>query len=446
MKPPNDNPSSGSFSLESSRPKVPTRILCVEDNDGDFRLFQLHLGDSPLKPRPSLQRARTLSEAAEHISSAPDQSGPFDLIVLDLSLPDSAGPATYFRLRNLAPETAIVILSGTTDHELSLEMVQHGAQDYLPKDTLSGDLLGRSLLYALERQRVRMGMKKLNDQLQRTTCELQTTQMHLIQAEKLESLGRLAAGVAHEVKNPLGVLQMGVDYFSNKTATLGGNAELILANMQEAITRADTIIHDMLDFSRSDQLKMNLCNVNELMGSSLRMVHHELLKNKITIIKTLATNLPNVRVDGAKLEQVLINIIMNAAQAMPSGGPLLVSTFSAEFSESSHDEGSRDLERLRSGDEVIVLEVRDHGSGIPEEILPRIFEPFFTTKPTGEGTGLGLAVARRIVELHRGRLQMTNMTSPTGVRARIVLQPDFSLSPQAAPSIPQAEVPTVQFI
>ncbi len=339
-----------------------------------------------------------------------------------------------------------MILSGTTDHELSLEMVQHGAQDYLPKDTLSGDLLGRSLLYALERQRVRMGMKKLNDQLQRTTCELQTTQMHLIQAEKLESLGRLAAGVAHEVKNPLGVLQMGVDYFSNKTATLGGNAELILANMQEAITRADTIIHDMLDFSRSDQLKMNLCNVNELMGSSLRMVHHELLKNKITIIKTLATNLPNVRVDGAKLEQVLINIIMNAAQAMPSGGPLLVSTFSAEFSESSHDEGSRDLERLRSGDEVIVLEVRDHGSGIPEEILPRIFEPFFTTKPTGEGTGLGLAVARRIVELHRGRLQMTNMTSPTGVRARIVLQPDFSLSPQAAPSIPQAEVPTVQFI
>jgi signal transduction histidine kinase len=164
------------------------------------------------------------------------------------------------------------------------------------------------------------------------------------------------------------------------------------------------------------------CPVNNLVEDALRLVKHELVTRKINLVKELADGIPEIRVDRGKIEQVLINILMNAAQAMTSGGILKVRTMHGEIHEKTREEGLREMDLLKSGDEVVIIEVRDHGPGIPEELMTRIFEPFFTTKPTGEGTGLGLSVSKRIIELHRGHLQVKNVDGPRGLRVRVILK------------------------
>jgi signal transduction histidine kinase len=380
-----------------------------------------------------------LDEALKIVADG-DQ-GLIDCILLDLSLPDSIGRETYGRIQKSVPETPIIILSGNADHEIAVAMVKHGAQDYIPKDTLNGDLLKRSILYAVERQRLSMGMKKIREQLQSATRDLKITQNQLIQAEKLDSLGRLAAGVAHEVKNPLGVLQMGVDYFRQQSTVLNEMDETVLNYMQDAITRADTVIHEMLNFSRANDFDMRPLCANKLVRSALRMVNHDLLKKKIRVVQELAAALPETRGDEGKLQQVLINILINATQALQKGGQLDVRTFVSPVDAPVFPGSDAARERLQSGGPSVVIEVRDHGPGIPENVIGRIFEPFFTTKPRGEGTGLGLCVAQRILEIHGGHLEVANMTEPTGARFRIMLRAELAADSTIADvaALPPAE-------
>lgn len=417
-----DSPPNVSLSRDERPLDCSLRILCVEDNNGDYRLLEEHVREAALTIKPYLERATTLADALSRLEEGKDAPR-LDAVLLDLALPDSFGLETYHRVRKAAPHTAIIILSGNNDRELALEMVEHGAQDYLPKNAITPDLLTRAVLYAVKRQDYRTQMELLNERLRNTTQELLTAQMQLIQMEKLDSLGRIAAGVAHEVKNPLGILQMGVDYFVRRREQLEGeNTPVILANMQEAIVRADTIIREMVDFSRSDQFETKPCCVNTLVDRALRMVHHEFVLKNIVVVKELTRPIPSVSADHSKLEQVLINILMNSAQAMPFGETLHVRTHCAKVEEAQRDEGLRDMNRLRQDDDVVVIEVRDQGPGIPPEIMDRVFEPFFTTKPTGEGTGLGLSVAKKIIELHRGNLQIQNVINPQGLRIRIILK------------------------
>ena len=177
-------------------------------------------------------------------------------------------------------------------------------------------------------------------------------------------------------------------------------------------------------------MSLELKDINEIIDVAVGMIQHQILRTNVEVSKDLAAGLPKVRVDQGKMEQVLINLMMNAVQAMSengvngdgSHGILEVSTFPAEVEEIDRDEGIRHAERIRARDSVVVVEIRDHGPGIPEEKLNRIFEPFYTTKPTGEGTGLGLSVAKNIVDLHRGVMQVKNADDGKGVIARVMLK------------------------
>ncbi|HSI11986.1 MAG TPA: PAS domain S-box protein [Chthoniobacter sp.] len=256
--------------------------------------------------------------------------------------------------------------------------------------------------------------------------ELLSTQMQLFEAEKLQSVGRLAAGVAHEVKNPLAILQMGIGCLRSGN----GDSGEVLEEMMNAVRRADTVISGLLDFSSPKELNLHETEVNAVVRRALDFVKHELMRAHVKLVTAFSEDLPPCRLDHNKIEQVLINVFTNAYQAMPEGGTLTISTFQKrlEADEVTPDAGNRSGVRFRQGDHAIVVQVKDSGTGIPEANIARIFEPFFTTKPTGKGTGLGLTVAQKIVDLHAGRMTIHN-NAGGGAVVRIMFKPTKGYEP-----------------
>jgi len=233
--------------------------------------------------------------------------------------------------------------------------------------------------------------------------ELRATQLQLMQSAKLESVGRLAAGVAHEVKNPLAIIQQGTAYLSQASfATDEDTVALVLEKMENAVNRADGVVRGLLDFSAPTSVEVRPAELNAVVEQSLLLVKHELVKAHVSVDKVLGENLPLLKLDRHKIEQVFVNLFMNAIQAMPEGGMLTVKTATKKLTELGSDVGRRKTDGFRIGETLFVVEVEDTGTGIPDEELVRVFDPFFTTKRTIKGTGLGLSVTQKIIELHRG--------------------------------------------
>ena len=248
--------------------------------------------------------------------------------------------------------------------------------------------------------------RMLKQRVELRTRELQDANMKLMQAEKMESIGRLAAGVAHEVKNPLAIIQMGADFLSQEMAKdeiTGG----VIKDIDEAVHRADTVIRGLLDFSRDKKLELTTGSINEVIENSLQLVGHEMRQRQIEVRTNLADNLPSLELDTNKLQQVFINLFMNAAHAMEREGILEVTSRLKALTNKA--DLSRDSEnRFKAGETVLWVEVKDNGPGIIQEDSSKVFDPFYTTKPVGEGTGLGLSVSRNIINLHHGSIGIQN--------------------------------------
>jgi PAS domain S-box-containing protein len=256
---------------------------------------------------------------------------------------------------------------------------------------------------------------KIEEILEERTKELKETQLQLIQTEKLETIGTLSAGVAHEVKNPLAIIQLGVDYL-NKKAHGSPAINEVIGEMEDAIQRADKVVKQLVDFSASRDLDLSKINLSELIGDALALVKHEIVKAKIEVNSVnLDANLFIVG-DRHKLQQVLINIIMNSIQAIESNGMIDINAQKKKMGEIDFDiTGSYELK-----DEFIEITIEDNGSGIPEDKLNKVFDPFFTTKPSGKGTGLGLTVVQNILRLHKAKIHYENKQGG-GVKVTILI-------------------------
>jgi PAS domain S-box-containing protein len=259
-------------------------------------------------------------------------------------------------------------------------------------------------------------------ELEKTHAELKAAQRRLIAAEKAESVGRLALGVAHEVKNPLAILKAGVDYFSS-TPGADENGKLVLKEMSDAVQRADAIISEMMVFAGSGDLQLSAVQVSGVIDDALRPFETAVSKMKIRVEKQYASGLPSARIDAPKMKRVFSCLIENAMHAMPEGGILTIRLGLTHLPgpEAAANRGNRSL--IHSGIRRIglIAEFDDTGTGIPPEKLSNIFDPFFTTKPTGHGTGLGLTVSRKVVELHGGTLEISNR-SEGGVSAKVLIK------------------------
>ncbi len=250
-------------------------------------------------------------------------------------------------------------------------------------------------------------LKAALQKLQTANEELQSAQLQLIQAAKLESVGTLAAGVAHEVKNPLQTIIMGVDYLTNTVRGSDGNMPIVLNDMRDAVTRANNIVRELLQFSAAKDFEPQQTDLNSIVERSLWLLNSELIALQISLVSRLAADLPPVRLDRSKMEQVLINLFLNALQAMSPHGVLTVSTRQRRYGDDLKLMGPA-FAQFKPGEEVVIAEVQDTGKGISEANLPKIFDPFFTTKPTGVGTGLGLSVVKKIMDLHDAGIDIRN--------------------------------------
>jgi len=279
--------------------------------------------------------------------------------------------------------------------------------------------------YALDNARLLeealQSAKQLREVVHDQELQLTVAQQRMVQAEKLESVGRLAAGVAHEVKNPLMTLLTGVKFLSKHLPASDETVSLVLEDMSEAVRRADRVIIGLLDLSAPRELDVKPESVNPIVAQSLLLVKHDLDRSHITVIKKLEDNLPDVMLDSFKIQQVLVNIFTNAIHAMPEGGMLTVKTYLRPPAGAGGGVEDDTIGDLPTPEGAVVVEVDDTGTGIPKDKVKKVFDPFFTTKPTGKGTGLGLSVSRQLVEMQGGMIDIQNRAEG-GVRVTILFK------------------------
>jgi len=214
------------------------------------------------------------------------------------------------------------------------------------------------------------------------------TDQQIMKSERLATIGQLAAGVAHEINNPLGTIslyaQMILDDLGKDNESCKKSIEIVM----KQTNRAGRIVKDLLEFARQSEPEMRMLNINDIIKKAISIISHPAELQSIRLIDDLSPELADILADSNKLEQVFVNVMINALQAMPDGGQLTVRTrmiYDGEFEE---------------------IEISDTGCGIPQENLSKLFDPFFSTKRTGEGTGLGLSVTLGIVEKHNGTIDV----------------------------------------
>ena len=240
------------------------------------------------------------------------------------------------------------------------------------------------LPYLLEEsKRIYQQLERSHKQLQQSLQELEQAQFQLIRTEKLAALGQLAAGVAHEINNPLGTITIYAHILKRSLEADDPRLEDIDLIISEA-ARTKEIVQGLLSFARETKLKPGETNINDLIEETMGLIVNQVLFQNIKIKKVLQADLPMLFADATQLKQVFLNIILNAAQAMAGKGSLTIST--------SHEAG------------VITVRIKDTGPGIPPENIGKLFNPFFTTKE--KGTGLGLAISYGIVERHSGKIDV----------------------------------------
>ncbi|MDD5129449.1 MAG: CHASE4 domain-containing protein [Candidatus Omnitrophica bacterium] len=250
--------------------------------------------------------------------------------------------------------------------------------------------------------------------------KLKESQEEVIQAEKFGAIGQLASSVAHEVRNPLAIIMQSIEYLGNRVPAEHRDIIEVAAN---SIRRANTIVGTLLDFSKAKKLSMGLEDVNSILEDALTLTNYSNLKNQIQVVKELGSELPKVSVDRQKIEQVFVNIILNAMQSMPGAGHLFVRSYLIKFNNLKEEIKNKIQGPALSMGNFLTIEVEDEGVGIPEENLQNIFRPFFTTKGAMTGIGLGLSVVKDIIALHNGYVGIESRVNK-GTKVTIVLKAD----------------------
>lgn len=342
------------------------RILLIEDNPRDAELVRHALRQGGLHCDVLVAPGRT--ELQERLQER------FSAIIADYRLPDLSLTTTLEEVRSRFPDAPFVVISGSTSEEQLLAALRLGADDYLLKDRLAR--LAAAVTGAMEKHRLR---------IERANAEsaMQAKQEQLLHAQRVESIGRLAGGILHDFNNLITVVMGSTTLALDEIGQHHPSAHL-LHQVLAASQRAAELTHQLLAFSRRQSGPRQTLNLSEVVSTFAPLAQQMLGANR-QLRTDLAPSLPPIHADRVQVEQVLMNLLLNARDAMPKGGTVTVSSDQATAD-------GRDFVRLR---------VRDSGIGMSPDIRKQVFDPYFTTKPAGAGTGLGLSTAQAIVH-HAG--------------------------------------------
>jgi signal transduction histidine kinase len=368
------------------------RALLVEDNPDDEELVIAEIR------RGGYDVAHERVESAEGLRAALARAH-WDIVLSDFAMPAFSGREALEIIRGEGLDTPFIIVSGTVGEEVAVAAMRSGANDYVLKHSLA------RLCPAIDRE--------LRDSARR--AEQRRMQEQLLISDRMASVGTLAAGVAHEINNPLAAICANLELAGKAVAELSSAPgidhrldEVVdeLRDAREAAERVRLIIRDLKIFSRApDEERRGPVEVHRVLESSLRMAWNE-IRHRARLIKDYEA-VPPVDANEARLGQVFLNLVVNAAQAIPEG-------------DAEHNL-IRVVTRINAAGRVVV-EVHDTGSGIAPEHLSRIFDAFFTTKEIGVGTGLGLSICHRIVRGLGGEIEVESAVGQ-GTTVRVLLPP-----------------------
>jgi signal transduction histidine kinase len=356
--------------------KSPIHILHLEDDPQDASLIK-----ETLKAE-GISCAITWVKGRDEFEAALEQGG-IDLILSDYTLPGFDGISALRIAHAKWPALPLVFVSGTLGEERAIESIKSGATDYVLKDRLPW------LIPA-----VRRAMQEVEERAERRRIEQQ-----FIEAQKMEVIGQLAGGVAHDFNNLLAVI-MG---YSDLTIQEFSDNEAIrapLETIRSTAERAAGLTRQLLIFSRKQTVQPSVLDLNVVMQGLEKMLRR-LINENIEMKIVPGRAIGRVNADSGYVGQVLMNLVINARDAMPNGGKLTIATSNVTLDENY----ARTHTGANSGD-YVMLSVSDTGTGMTDEVKAHLFEPFFTTKPKGKGTGLGLATCQTIVQQISGYIEI----------------------------------------
>lgn len=323
-----------------------------------------------------------------------------DLVIAGELPPPFTALDALRELQERCPAAAFILVAGAADEGYALACMRAGAQEYVLDDNVP------ELLQVVRRT------------LASRVTDPEIRVVGLVQAAKLESIKRLAAGVAHEVKNPLTVVVLGVEYLRKHLPAGVHEAQEVLDDMDAAAQRANQVIQGLLDFSSPCAAHREECGLDEIIDRALGVLERNLSTCEIRVEKRLPANMPRMALDAGRIEQAFVHVFRNAIQAMDRGGVLTITAGVQPMGPPAA--GDRSAGSPVCEESAVLVQIEDTGSGIPEAILARIFEPFFSTQHTGHGTGLGLTLTKKIVDLHGGLIRVRNREG-RGVRVSLLL-------------------------
>jgi len=463
-------------------------LLIIEDNKGDVRLIQEYLSESNIY-NPSVKWAESIISAQNLLNKESE----FDVILLDLNLPDAHGIESFNKIYSIVPHIPIIVLTGIDDEQYIGDIIGSGAQDYLIKGYVDSEILYRSIRYAIDRKKAEkilrnsnmrfqllieknpdpiivvnhegiisfvnpsfeklfkiskenfygrtLGIPILTDntidiniaginsqnivaemrvvetswqeqkayiislhdithrhkleknlqqtaiQLKDTLKQLKITQTKVIESEKLKALVTLTAGIAHELNNPLAGIIQYVEYCIKYTDSQN-KIHPVLEDIRHETKRCVDIINNLLTFTRysHNQKLVENTHIGKVIDRVIRLLSFRIEKEKINIIKHIEDNTPLVKINISNMQQVFINLITNAIDALKYVSEKKIHIY------------------VFVKNRNLIITIQDNGCGIDKNNYNRIYDPFFTNKPVGQGTGLGLSISKSIIEEHNGSI------------------------------------------
>lgn len=366
------------------------KILLIEDNLAEAKLLQEFLKQAQSK-NFTLVHVKRLGEALELLRNCNDTGNRFDIILLDLTLPDSQGLTSLSVLNNIVPSLPIVVLTNTNDDTLAIEAVRQGAQDYLVKRQVNVEVLLRSLRYAIERKQALESLRKYNQSLE---IKVQQRTAELIKAKELNQFkSEFVSMLSHDIRNPLNTILLAAGLLQNNDDKLPKEKKLNHYQMIRSAVKSMSQLLDEVSFiGKADtgklQCELVLLDLQAFCRQLIREMELSTAQKQITIIFTVSGQLGEALWVEHLLRHILGNLLTNAIKYSPVGSKI-------------------DFE-LIGQEKSVTFRIKDQGIGIPKNELQHLFQPFHRASNVGAipGTGLGLAIVKKSVEAHKGEISV----------------------------------------